>query len=123
MKIKRTRPVLFPNHGVENLTPLIPDKPHQVQIGSNFKVGNPANAAYLFIWNSLKQKINYLHKTDLPSNEMVDQVVTVTGILKRKNNTYTAILERKDRNEFFKGLHKIYADVDNAVIAKELISL
>lgn len=123
MKIKRKRPVLFPNHGEEVVAPVIPIKPHQVQIGSNFRVGNPANAAYLFLWNSLKQKINYLHKTDLPSSHMVDQVVTVTGILKRKNNTYIAILERKDKSEFFQGLRKIYADIDKAVIARELISL
>ncbi|PRX56569.1 hypothetical protein [Flagellimonas meridianipacifica] len=123
MKIKRKRPALFPNHGNDKVALVIPVKPHQVKLGANFKVGNPANAAYLFLWNSLKQKINYLHKSDLPSNHMVDQVVTITGILKRKNNTYTAILERKDKNEFYKGLQKIYADIDNAVVARELISL
>ena len=122
MKLKRKRPELFPNHGVSKTTPEIPAKPHQVVLGANFKVGNPANAAYLFIWNSLKQKVSSLHKPQLRSRLLVDQVVTITGILKRKNNTYTAILERKDRNEFDKGLHKIYADIDNAVVAKELIS-
>nr|WP_298996818.1 hypothetical protein [uncultured Allomuricauda sp.] len=123
MKIKRKRPSLFPNHGNDKIASAIPVKPHRVELGANFRVGNPANAAYLFIWNSLRQKINYLHKPELPSNQMVDQVVTITGILKRKNNTYTAILQRKDKNEFYKGLNKIYADIDNAVIARELISL
>ncbi|MEM9361592.1 MAG: hypothetical protein AAGA43_03105 [Bacteroidota bacterium] len=123
MKLKRKRPELFPNHGVAKTNPNISVKPHKVELGANFKVGNPANAAYLFIWNSLKQKVNSLHKSQLPSRLLVDQVVTITGILRRKNNICTAILERKDKNEFDKGLHKIYADIDNAVVARELISL
>ncbi len=123
MNLKRKRPSLFPNHSQDKFIPEPPTRPHQIKLGANFRVGNPANAAYLFIWNTLKKKINYLHKPDLPSSHMVDQVVTVTGILKRKNNTYTAILERKDRIEFYGGLRKIYADIDNAVVAKELISL
>ena len=123
MKIKRKRPSLFPNHNADKVAPVIPIQPYQVQLGANFRVGNPANAAYLFLWNSLKQKMNYRHKPDLPSNHMVDQVVTITGILKRKDNTYTAILERKDKHEFYKGLRKIYADIENAVVLRELISL
>ena len=123
MKIKRKRPLLFPNHGTDTLAPVIPIQPYQVKLGANFRVGNPANAAYLFLWNSLKQKMSYLHKPDLPSGHMVDQIVTITGILKRKDNIYTAILERKDKHEFYKGLRRIYADIENAVVARELISL
>ncbi len=123
MKVRRKLPILFPDNEKKKSAPYIPVKMHDLRLGANFRVGNPANGNYLFLWNSLKRRRATFNDSNLQSKHMVDQIVTITGLLKSKNNSYTAILERKDKIEFSKGIFKVYADVDNAVIAQELISL
>ncbi|MEL6304483.1 MAG: hypothetical protein AAGL29_14820 [Bacteroidota bacterium] len=122
MRLKKIRPVMFPNHNEHsNMAPL-PFSPKKVKLGAAFKIGRPANASYLFLENSLP-KVNPNRKIMIPVNRLVDQVVTIIGIVERANQKKTAILQRMDKNQFCEGQQKIYADVENAVIAQELIAL
>lgn len=113
---------MFPNHNSDKPLPAPPINPYRMQVGTTFRVGNPANRSYLFLSDSLKPKTSTLGLEEVPIGNLVDQIVTIKGILEL-SDTRTAILERKDNGHFFKGQNRIYADVDNAVVAKELIAL
>ncbi len=122
MRLKKVRPVMFPNHNEHTVLAPLPISPKKVKLGATFKIGRPANASYLFLENSLP-KVNRNRKIMIPVNRLVDQVVTIIGIVERANQKKTAILQRMDKNHFCEGQQKIYADVENAVIAQELIAL
>lgn len=118
---KKERPVIFPNHDSTKPLPAPPTKAYKLQVGTTFRVGNPANRSYLFLSDSLKPNTSTFNQ-EVPIGNLVDQIVTIKGILELSDSR-TAILERKDNGHFFKGQNRIYADVDNAVVAKELIAL
>ncbi len=119
---KKKRPSLFPNHDEGKSLPAPPVIPHKLEVGSTFKVGNPANRSYLFLSDSLNPKVSTF-KVDVPVSALVDEIVTITGILELSNAKRTAVLQRMDQTSFYDGQSRIYADVDNAIVAQELIAL
>ncbi|TAI47913.1 hypothetical protein [Flagellimonas allohymeniacidonis] len=119
---KKKKPSLFPNHDLVKPLPDAIVKPHKLELGTTFRVGNPANNSYLFLSDSLNPKISTF-KVDVPVSALVDEVVTITGILELSNAKRRAVLERKDQAVFYDGQNRIYADVDNAIVAQELIAL
>ena len=122
MKRKKKRPEIFPNHNSDHPLPAPPMEAYSLKIGTTFRVGNPANRSYLFLSDSLKPKYSTF-RLDVPISDLVDQIVTIKGILERGKNQRTVILKRRDNGQFFGEQDRIYADLDNAVVAKELIAL
>ena len=59
----------------------------------------------------------------IPVHKITNQLVVIIGILELSNKKEKVILERKDKNDFFRGQSRLYAAIDDAIISKELIPL
>lgn len=119
---KKEYPVIFPNHKSDE-TPSKPcRKSYEVKLGASFKIGEPANKSYLYLWDSLKNNMPDVESI-IPLHKIINQTVVIIGILELENADQKVILGRNDKNDFYRGQSKLYVDVDQAVVAKELIPL
>lgn len=121
---KRRYPSLFPKSSSKEekiLPPLRPNK-YKIKLGARFQIGDPVNQSYLYLRESLLERESNSRRGLLP-NKLIGHVVVITGILKLANDEQTSILERDDKKSFFRGQTRIYADITNAVVARELIVL
>lgn len=118
---KKEYPNLFPKLDTYG-TPKEPiNKPYFLKLGAVFRIGMPANQSYLYIQESMtskKSNLNVLHP-----KKLFNQIVVATGILELSNSKQKAILERRDKTDFYTGLRRIYVDINDAIIAKEVIPL
>ncbi len=119
---KKEYPVIFPNHKPDETPFKSYHKSYQVKLGAPFKIGQPANKSYLYLHDSLKENTSD-EELIIPSHKIVDQTVVIIGILELTNANQKVILERKDKNDFYKGQSRLYVNIDQAIVAKELIPL
>lgn len=122
---KRRYPSLFPksqSNEEKTLPPPLKLNKYKIKLGARFQIGDPVNQTYLYLRDSLLERESNSRKGLLPS-KLIGHVVVITGILKLTNDEQTSILERDDKKSFFRGQTKIYADITNAVVARELIVL
>ncbi|UII78117.1 hypothetical protein [Flagellimonas sp. CMM7] len=119
---KKEYPVIFPNHKSDKTSSKPFRKTYEVRLGASFKIGEPANKSYLYLHDSLKDNTSDAELI-IPSHKIINQTVVITGILKLANADQKVILERKDKNDFYRGQNRLYVTIDQAIVAKELIPL
>lgn len=119
---KKEYPIIFPNHKSDKIPSKPYHKTYEVKLGAPFKIGNPANKTYLYLYDSLKENTSDVELI-IPSHKIIDQTVVIIGILELANADQKVILERKDKNDFYRGQSRLYVNIDQAIIAKELIPL
>ncbi|AWX44141.1 hypothetical protein HME9304_01141 [Flagellimonas maritima] len=119
---KTEHPIIFANRDIENTPSKTYRKNYDIKLGALFKIGNPKNKSYLFIADSLLENIPE-NSPNLPVHKIINQTVVVIGILEMSNGRYKAILERKDKNDFYRGQSRLYSLINEAIIARELIPL
>lgn len=118
---KKEYPNLFPKLDTYGPPKESINKPYLLKLGASFRIGMPANQSYLYIQESMtskKSNLNVLHP-----KKLFNQIVVATGILELSNSKQKAILERRDKTDFYAGLRRIYVDINDAIIAKEVIPL
>ncbi|SHG51346.1 hypothetical protein [Flagellimonas flava] len=98
-------------------------KPKSIRIGSVYIIGKPVNETYLYLESNLPQYESHDQSISLSSHKLIGKMVSIVGILNRANSKAIYILGRRDRKDFYKGLTKIYADLENALVAKELLAV
>ncbi len=118
--MKKRRPVFYPEFNVE-------EKESKVEVlewqhmrpGQNLKIGDPSNKYYQYIYTSLNfddHKVENLKKL----LNFKGMEVVVVSILKMKDGSFFAVLERKGE-VFTDKISRVYADLKNAYLKKELV--
>ncbi|MEM9649750.1 MAG: hypothetical protein AAF969_14830 [Bacteroidota bacterium] len=98
-------------------------KPKSIRIGSVYIIGKPVNETYLYLESKLHQFESQTQSISLSSHKLIGKMVSIVGILNRANSKAIYILGRRDQKDFYKGLTRIYADLENALVAKELLAV
>lgn len=114
---KKARPELFPQPSTAS-----PSKPFVARLGATFTIGKPVNINYLHIHDSPLNNESSQSLHPIPGR-LLHQIVEIIGILELSNARQRVILQRKDKQDFYEGLGRVYADMDQAMVAKELILL
>ncbi len=118
--MKKRRPVFYPEFDVDEKTPKVDTLEWQnIRPGQYLKIGDPSNRYYQYIYTSLSfddHKVENLKK--LLSFEGME--VVVISILKMKDGSFFAVLERKGE-AFTDRISRVYADLKNAYLKKELV--
>ncbi|UII74546.1 hypothetical protein LV716_09725 [Flagellimonas sp. HMM57] len=119
---KKERPAIFPDTGFNETSSKSYHKNYKVKLGELFKIGNPVNKSYLYIHDSVNGETSEI-ASRIPVHKIMSQLVVIIGILELSNKKEKVILERKDKNDFFRGQSRLYVAIDDAIISKELIPL
>ncbi|WP_133248418.1 hypothetical protein [Flagellimonas aquimarina] len=117
---KKERPVIFPNHKADETSIKPYHKNYEVKLGAIFKIGEPANRSYLYLNDSLNDGAQD-SELIIPAHKIINQTVVIIGILELSNAVQKVILERKDKNDFYRGQSRLFVNLDQAIVAKELI--
>lgn len=91
------------------------------KLGTTFVIGQPVNETYLHLNSSIAQNEDG-SSSKLSARKLIGKTVVIMGILNRANSEQIHILGRQDQKDFYRGLDKIFANVDKALIAEELLA-
>ncbi|MFS4468710.1 hypothetical protein [Maribacter sp. 2210JD10-5] len=117
---KRERPIPFPEYdSTENNIDVQGLQWEDIRPGQRLKLGKPSNRYFEYIYPSLNFSEHRVYSLkELSQFEGTE--VLVTSILKMKNGTYYAVLDRMDGTPFSKRIARIYAELEKSFLKNEL---